>query len=97
VAGGLGLAPSANIGGEKALFEPVHGAAWDIAGKGIANPTAMILSAAMMLDWLGYEDAARAVEKAVEATLAAGEATPDLGGSLGTIEYAGRVASRIRC
>jgi len=97
VAGGLGLAPSANLGDEKALFEPVHGAAWDIAGKGVANPTAMILSSAMMLDWLGFHDAARAVERAVEETLAAGEKTPDLGGNLSTEEYASRIAGRVRC
>ena len=97
VAGGLGLAPSANIGDEKALFEPVHGAAWDIAGKGIANPTAMILSAALMLDWLGYPEAAAAVERAVEETLARGEKTPDLGGDLTTMEYAERVAERVAC
>jgi 3-isopropylmalate dehydrogenase len=97
LAGGIGLAPSANIGDEKALFEPVHGAAWDIAGRGIANPTASILSAALMLRWLGFSGAAEAVEAAVEATLAAGEKTPDLGGTLGTAEYAERVASRVKC
>ncbi|KSW11500.1 hypothetical protein CF15_01245 [Pyrodictium occultum] len=88
VAGGIGLAPSANLGDEKALFEPVHGAAWDIAGKGIANPTAMILSAAMMLRHLGYQEAALAVERAVEQALEEGYSTPDLGGSLTTMEYA---------
>ena len=92
VAGSLGLAPSANIGDEKALFEPVHGAAWDIAGKGVANPTAMMLSAAMMLDYLGYGEAADSIETAVEQALAAGLATPDLGGSLSTMEYAQAVA-----
>jgi len=97
LAGGIGLAPSANVGDSRALFEPVHGAAWDIAGKGVANPTAAILSTAWMLRWLGYRGAADAVEAAVEATLAAGEATPDLGGSLSTREYAERVASRISC
>jgi len=97
LAGGIGLAPSANLGDEKALFEPVHGAAWDIAGKGAANPTAMILSAAWMLRWLGYPGAAAAVERAVEETLARGEATRDLGGSLSTLEYGRRVAGRVAC
>ena len=97
VAGGIGLAPSANVGDAKALFEPVHGAAWDIAGRGVANPTAMILTVSLMLDWLGYEKASAAVARAVEETLARGERTPDLGGSLGTMEYAERVAARIAC
>ncbi|RUM47829.1 MAG: hypothetical protein DSY37_01295 [Hyperthermus sp.] len=97
VSGSLGLAPSANIGEDKALFEPVHGAAWDIAGKNIANPTAMILSAAWMLDWLGYTRAAKAIERAVEETLKRGERTPDLHGTLGTMDYASRVASRVTC
>ena len=96
-AGGIGLAPSANVGDKKALFEPVHGAAWDIAGKGVANPTAMILSAAWMLKWLGYPEAMRAVVDAVEATLTSGEATKDLGGSLSTGEFAERVAGRVQC
>lgn len=78
--GGLGLLPSANVGDENALFEPVHGSAPDIAGEGIANPTAMILSAAMMLDHLGYPDEAARVREAVETVLADGPRTPDLGG-----------------
>ncbi len=97
LSGGIGLAPSANIGDERGLFEPVHGAAWDIAGRGVANPTAAILSAAWMLRWLGFEKAAGAVEAAVEATLSSGEATPDLGGSLSTVEFGERVASRVTC
>jgi len=95
LAGGLGLAPSANIGGVKALFEPVHGAAWDIAGKGVANPTAMILSAAMMLDWLGYREASRRIEEALTHVLAAGVKTPDLGGSVSTMSYAARIAEEV--
>lgn len=83
--GGLGLLPSANIGPARALFEPVHGTAPDIAGQGIANPTAAILSAAMMLDYLGYDEAGERVRSAVEATLEAGPRTPDLGGD-GTTE-----------
>ncbi|MGD2142339.1 MAG: isocitrate/isopropylmalate dehydrogenase family protein, partial [Candidatus Bathyarchaeota archaeon] len=61
--GGLGMAPSANIGDRKAIFEPVHGSAPDIAGKGVANPIAMILSASMMLDWLGESASTKIVEK----------------------------------
>jgi len=97
LSGGLGLAPSANIGYDKAIFEPVHGAAWDIAGKNIANPTAMIMSTALMLRWLGEEKAANSVEKAIERTLGMGEKTPDIGGTLSTMRFAERVASRIRC
>ncbi len=95
LAGSLGLSPSANLGEKTGIFEPVHGAAFDIAGMGIANPTAMILSAAMMLDWLGYRDAARAVEKALEDALASGARTPDLGGKLTTMQFAEEVAKRI--
>ena len=82
--GGLGLLPSANIGEENALFEPVHGSAPDIAGEGIANPSAMILSAAMLLDHLGYDEEARQVRTAVEDVLADGPHTPDLGGDAST-------------
>lgn len=84
--GGLGLLPSANIGPENALFEPVHGSAPDIAGDEIANPTAAILSAAMLLDHLGYTDAARAVRSAVVDVLADGPHTPDLGGQASTTD-----------
>ena len=83
--GGLGLLPSANVGPERALFEPVHGSAPDIAGEGIANPSAMVLSAAMLLDSLDESAAADRVRGAVEATLEAGPRTPDLGGE-GTTE-----------
>jgi 3-isopropylmalate dehydrogenase len=83
--GGLGLAPSANLHpGRIGLFEPVHGSAPDIAGTDRANPIAAILTAALMLDHLGYSDAATAVERAVEEAIRAGETTPDLGGELGT-------------
>jgi 3-isopropylmalate dehydrogenase len=78
--GGLGLLPSANIGAENALFEPVHGSAPDIAGEGIANPAAMILSAAMLLDHLGYDEEGDRVRNAVETVLETGPLTPDLGG-----------------
>jgi len=80
--GGLGLVPGANVGERYAVFEAVHGSAPDIAGKGIANPVAITLSAAMMLDHLGERAAAEAVRKAVESAVADGSvATPDLGGS----------------
>ena len=93
--GGLGLAPSANIGEKHAIFEPVHGAAFDIAGKEIANPTAMILTAAMMLRHFGYVDEAGRIEKAVEAVLAEGKTTPDLGGRLRTMEMAEEIAGKL--
>ncbi|AEB12268.1 isocitrate/isopropylmalate dehydrogenase family protein [Marinithermus hydrothermalis] len=82
--GGLGIAPSGNIGEEAAIFEPVHGSAPDIAGKGIANPTATILSAAMMLEHLGEKEAAERIERAVDRVLAEGPRTPDLGGDATT-------------
>ncbi len=91
ISGGLGLAPSTNTnpsGEFPSMFEPVHGSAPDIAGQGIANPVAAILSAAMMLDHLQLGNAADRVRAAVEKTLAAGQHTPDLGGSL-TTEQAG--------
>jgi tartrate dehydrogenase/decarboxylase/D-malate dehydrogenase len=96
--GSLGLTPSANIRPDRSrpsLFEPVHGSAPDIFGKSISNPSAMILSGAMMLDWLGLpEDGAR-IQSAVEGALADGAATPDLGGSLKTKEFGDRVSERI--
>jgi len=93
VVGGLGLAPSANIGERYAIFEPVHGAAFDIAGKGIANPSAMILTACMMLRHFGYIETAENIEKAVERAIAEGKTTPDLGGNLKTIEMAKTIAN----
>jgi len=85
--GGLGLAPSANIGGDYALFEPVHGSAPDIAGKGIANPMAAIMAAKMMLNYLGESKWAERVEKAVVTVLKEGKyLTPDLGGTSTTHE-----------
>ncbi|OGO41284.1 MAG: isocitrate dehydrogenase [Chloroflexi bacterium RBG_16_57_9] len=78
--GGLGVAPSGNIGVGAAVFEPVHGSAPDIAGKGIANPVGAILSAALMLEHLGARTAATRVQQAVVAALKAGLTTPDLGG-----------------
>jgi isocitrate dehydrogenase (NAD+) len=94
--GGLGLIPGANIGWEYAVFEPVHGSAPDIAGKGLANPIAMILSGAMMLRHLGKQDAAAAVESAVDDVLACGEVrTADLGGSSSTMDLAEAIAAAV--
>jgi 3-isopropylmalate dehydrogenase len=84
--GGLGLAPSANVGEDNAIFEPVHGSAPDIAGKGIANPSAAILSATMMLKHFGYPSEAEKIERALEEVIAQGKTTPDLGGKLKTME-----------
>ena len=93
--GGLGFAPSANIGERHALFEPVHGSAPGIAGRGVANPTAAILSAAMMLDHLGHAAEARRVERAVTAALRAGVATRDAGGRHSTMGFARAVRERL--
>ena len=98
ITGSLGLNPSANLDPTRkrpSLFEPVHGSAPDIAGKGIANPVGAIQSAAMMLDWLGEQEAAIAVTTAVEAALAAGCATPDLGGTLTTTDMTDRIIERM--
>ncbi len=94
--GGLGVAPSANIGAATALFEPVHGSAPDIAGKGIANPIATILSAAMMLDYLGLVLAALRLRNAVHAVIREGVLTRDLGGSANTREVTDAVIRAIR-
>jgi isocitrate dehydrogenase (NAD+) len=94
--GGLGLVPGANIGWEYAVFEPVHGSAPDIAGSGVADPIAMILSGAMMLRHLGELRAASAVERAVDAVLDRGSVrTPDLGGSASTLDVAEAVAGAL--
>jgi isocitrate dehydrogenase (NAD+) len=95
--GGLGLAAGANLGWEYAVFEPVHGSAPDIAGKGLANPIAMILSAAMMLGHLGEHGAATRVERAVDDVLRARAVrTRDLGGTASTADVAGAVADALR-
>jgi len=87
--GGLGLAPGANIGEHKGIFEAVHGSAPDIAGQGIANPTALMLGAAMMLDYLGQPDQAQRLRHSIRKVIGAGRAvTRDLGGSASTDEYA---------
>jgi 3-isopropylmalate dehydrogenase len=85
--GGLGLAASGNLHpGRVSLFEPVHGSAPQFAGKNVANPIAAILTAAMMLDYLGYGEAAKKVEAAVERAIRDGETTSDIGGNLSTRE-----------
>ncbi|HVB76284.1 MAG TPA: isocitrate/isopropylmalate dehydrogenase family protein [Candidatus Nitrosotalea sp.] len=95
--GGLGLAPSANLNPatSKGLFEPVHGSAPDIAGRGRANPIAAILTAAMALDHLGHPGEASAVRVAAEASVKNRECTPDIGGSLSTDEVAEAVIRRV--
>ena len=86
--GGLGLTPSGNIGEELAVFEAVHGTAPDIAGRGLANPTALILSAALMLEHLDERDAAARMYQAVRAVVARGESvTADLGGAASTAQF----------
>jgi isocitrate dehydrogenase (NAD+) len=91
--GGLGLVPGANLGWEYAVFEPVHGSAPDIAGRGLANPIAMILSAAMLLAHVGEREESEAVSRAVTSVLAEGRVrTRDLGGTAGTVEMADAVA-----
>jgi isocitrate dehydrogenase (NAD+) len=94
--GGLGLAPGANLGWEYAVFEPVHGSAPDLAGKGLSNPVAIILSAAMMLAHLGENRAAEAVRTGVRTVLAEGSVrTRDLGGRAGTMDVADAVAAAV--
>jgi isocitrate dehydrogenase (NAD+) len=94
--GGLGIVPGANMGEQYAVFEAVHGSAPDIAGKGMANPTALMLSAVMMLKHLGEHDASVRLQAAVEAVYAEGKRTTrDVGGSVGTGEFTDAVVSRL--
>ncbi|MFI5278929.1 MAG: isocitrate/isopropylmalate dehydrogenase family protein [Gemmatimonadales bacterium] len=94
--GGLGLAPSANIGTKASIFEAVHGTAPDIVGQGKANPTALMLSATMMLEHLGEMDAGRRMREAIVATIRDdGIRTADLGGKSSTMEFARAVAKRV--
>ena len=96
--GTIGLAPSANLNPEgnfPSLFEPVHGSAPDIYGKNIANPVAMIWSAALMLDFLGHRDAHDAIVQAIETVLVEGPRTGDLGGKANTTEMGSAIADRI--
>jgi tartrate dehydrogenase/decarboxylase / D-malate dehydrogenase len=98
VTGTIGIAPSANLNPERAfpsLFEPVHGSAPDIAGKGVANPIGQIWSGAMMLDHLGHPDAAAEVVRAIEAVLTSGPRTREIGGTAGTEEVGKAIAAAI--
>ncbi len=102
VVGGLGMAPAANIGESFALFEPVHGAAFDIAGKQAANPSSFILSAKMMFEWLAMKnndtksfEVAKRIEEAVYSVVAEGIKTKDIGGNKTTKEFTQKVVSKI--
>lgn len=96
IQGGLGLAASGNIHpGKVSLFEPVHGSAPPLAGKGVANPIGAILTVAMMLEYLGCNEESKAVERAVRETVAANETTHDLGGSLSTEQAGDAIRRRV--
>jgi 3-isopropylmalate dehydrogenase len=99
VVGGMGVAPSGDIGDHHAVFQPAHGSAPDIAGQGVANPIAAILSAALMLEWLGHEETRRGaqmIEQAVERLTADAQfATRDLGGRLSTAEVGQAIAAAL--
>lgn len=93
----LGLAPGSNIGEQGAVFEAVHGSAPDIAGQGIANPTAILMSGIMMLRHLGERDAAQRVEDAMMQVFAEGEfRTKDLGGTAKTAEFANAIIDKLK-
>ena len=95
--GGLGVVPGANIGDDCAIFEAVHGSAPDIAGKGIANPLALIMSAVMLLNHIGQTAPADRIKHAYNAVLSAGnpaEITGDIGGKAGTMQFAEALARR---
>jgi 3-isopropylmalate dehydrogenase len=95
--GGLGMAASGNIHpGKTSLFEPVHGSAPPLAGKNIANPMGAILSAALMLDTVGWKDESKRIEAAVEAAVREGQTTTDIGGTLGTAQVGNWIASAVR-
>jgi len=100
VTGTIGIAPSANINPERAfpsMFEPVHSSAPDIAGKGIANPIGQIWSGALMLEHLGHREAARVVERAIEATLRDSDVkTPDMGGKASTVELGQAIEQAVK-
>jgi tartrate dehydrogenase/decarboxylase / D-malate dehydrogenase len=99
LAGSLGIAPTANLDPERrfpSMFEPIHGAAFDITGKGIANPIGALWTAALMLEHLGEADATHRLMRAVEEVTASGLRTPDLGGSATTREVTGAVCAAIR-
>jgi 3-isopropylmalate dehydrogenase len=95
--GGLGMAASGNLHpGRTSMFEPVHGSAPPLAGKNVANPMGAMLSAAMMLDYCGAQDAALAVERAVAEAVRSRTGTADIGGSLGTRETGNRISAAVR-
>jgi 3-isopropylmalate dehydrogenase len=95
--GGMGVAPSANLNPQtgRGLFEPVHGSAPNLAGKGVVNPLGAVLSAGMMVEHLGFGEVAKRIERAVESAVRAGECTRDLGGSLSTAEAGQAVTKRL--
>ncbi len=94
--GGLGLAPGGNVGTHAAIFEAVHGSAPDIAGRGVANPAALMLAAGMLLDYMGEREAAERLQRAITAVIAEDHVrTRDLGGSASTGEFARAVARRV--
>ncbi len=102
IVGGLGVAPSADIGDRHGVFQPSHGTAPDLAGRNLANPVAAILSAAMLLDWLAEQQddqrctaAAASIRRATELVLASGPKTPDIGGKAGTREVTKAIAGRL--
>ncbi|MBI4552662.1 MAG: tartrate dehydrogenase, partial [Candidatus Latescibacteria bacterium] len=99
IVGSMGLAPSANINPERrfpSMFEPVHGAAFDLIGKGVVNPLATILAGAMMVEFLGEQDAAAAIRRAVTDNLRDGTVrTPDLGGRSTTSQVGDDIARRV--
>jgi len=93
--GGLGIAPSGNIGERRGLFEPVHGSAPKYAGKDVANPTATFLSAAMMMDFLGEKKEGDRIRDSISKTFAEGKRTKDLGGELGTLAFTEAVINNL--
>jgi tartrate dehydrogenase/decarboxylase/D-malate dehydrogenase len=99
VAGSIGIAPSANINPSRehpSMFEPVHGSAPDIAGKGIANPIGQVWSAVMMLEHLGQEAAAAHLMRSMEEVIRRGATTPDVGGTSNTSEVSDEIVEQIR-
>ncbi|MFQ6050485.1 MAG: isocitrate/isopropylmalate dehydrogenase family protein [Candidatus Hydrothermarchaeota archaeon] len=94
--GGIGIVPSMNLGDNYALFEPIHGSAPDIAGKGIANPIASILSSCLMLSYLGKKDYAKKIESSIEKVLKRGIKTPDLNGNSSTKEFTESLIKTLR-
>jgi 3-isopropylmalate dehydrogenase len=103
VVGGLGMAPAANIGDDFALFEPVHGAAFDIAGRNVANPSSFLLSIKMMLDWLGAKHSdskcitiGKKLESVIFDLVKNGVKTKDIGGDKSTSEFTKEITDRLQ-